>query len=163
MSLLRWHLPTALEATLATPCPGKLCHTTQMMSLSSCQALLWILTLMINSVNPQQNKSYNWIVTFTTSLQNIQDQYLPSIKDASYVRRPGIYTRVPSLQPKYSNVPQTCMINIYSSTTVHNNNNHKGSTTKMELKILLKILNLENGNENSSESLNLENGTKLHP
>ena len=39
--------------------PEQLYHTTQMMSLSSCQALLWILTLVINSSSPQHNKSYN--------------------------------------------------------------------------------------------------------
>ena len=52
-------LPTALEATLATPHSGYLYHTTQMMSLSFHQAVLWILTLLTSSFNLQQNKSYN--------------------------------------------------------------------------------------------------------
>ena len=44
MSLLMWHLPTALEAALATPHSGYLYHTTHMMSSSSCQSLLQIMT-----------------------------------------------------------------------------------------------------------------------
>ena len=97
MSLLMWHLPTAQKVVIAIPCLGEQFHTTQMMPLSSLQALLRMETLVISSSSLQQNMSYNWLVTLT-SLLNIQVWCLPSVEDAGYVRKHWRYTKMCSIQ-----------------------------------------------------------------